>query len=408
MTCSSRLQNRTKMLSEKQKAFLANSYHSYNLAAGAVSSGKTFIQTLRWYKHIYDAPDGSLLMMSGKTGESLYDNVIRDLVQLNPGDIIHRTSPQRVYILSKNIEIACADANDERSWGKIHGKTVAGWLADEVTRHPRSFVLIAIKACRYGGTIWPKFWTCNPENQEHYILTEFILNEKIDLKNWEFILDDNPILSEEYKEEIKNTYTGVYYDRLILGKWVNAEGLVYPNFSKAVHVIKPFPIPKNWKIYRGIDWGFTNPFVCLWFAEDGDGRLYVFDEHYQAQRLLEYHAEHIKQRGHLDSLILADHDPQDALEMRKYGINTFPACKEKETGIKRVMKRLQILKDGRPRLYVFSNCIHTIKEFGLYEWPERREGKPVAEEPVKKNDHCMDTIRYIVNHVDRAVSWRPA
>lgn len=394
------------MLSAKQIDYLVNSYHSFNIASGAVSSGKTFVEILRWYKHIYDAPEGSLLMMSGKTAESLYDNVIRDLVKLNPADIIYRANPKpRIYVESKNIEIACADASNEKSWGKVQGKTVAGWLADEITRHPRSFVLMAQSRCRAEGKIWPKFWTCNPENQEHYILKEYILNDKLDIYSIDFILDDNPILSDEYKAELKNSYTGVYYDRLILGKWVNAEGLVYSNFSKDIHVIEPFKIPDEWTVYRGIDWGYKHTFVCLWIAEDGDGRLYVFDEHFQTERLIEYHAEKIKERGYSNVVTVADHDAQDAAEIRQYGIYTIPAKKDVPMGIQKVIKRLQVQLDRKPRLFVFKNCLNTIKEFQLYEWEEKREGKAEKEEPRKQHDHCMDVIRYIVNYVDASTRW---
>jgi PBSX family phage terminase large subunit len=397
------------VLSDKQLDFFRNSYHSFNIAAGAISSGKTFAQILRWYKHIYDCPDDVLLMMTGKTSESLYDNVIKDLCKLNPEDIIFKTSPwNHIKVLSKRIKIALASADNEKSWGRVQGKTVYGWLADEITQHPKNFVIMAQGRCRGDGKIWSKFWTCNPEHQEHFVLKDYIHNDKLDVYYKEFFLKDNPVNTKEYIDELENSYTGVFYERLIAGKWVNAEGLVYPAFNKDIHVIKPFNIPEDWEIIRGIDWGYKNPFVCLWVAVDGDGRAYLFNEYTETQRLLEYHAEQIKERGHTGTFCIADHDPQNVREFIQLGIQTYPAVKEVKAGIQKVSSRLQVQKDGKPRLFVFENCIHTIKEFMLYEWETHREGKAEKEEPKKLHDHCMDALRYIIMQIDRgrgSIEW---
>ena len=394
-------------LSLKQLDYLTYSNHSFNIAVGAVSSGKTFISNLRWYKHIYDSPAGCLLLMSGKTQESLYKNVIRELIKLNPTDLIYSGNPAGIKIISKNIEISCVGANDENSWKRIQGPTFAGWLADEIVTHPKSFVKIAQKGCRHGGKIWPKFWTTNPENKKHYIRMEYILNTNLDCKTWTFFFSDNPILSKEYQQELKDSYNGMYYNRLINAQWVNAEGLVYPEFIDEIHVIKPFKISSDWLIYRVIDWGFKNPFVCLWIAVDYDGRMYIIDEHYEAGKLIEQHAKKIKNRKYKINITIADHSPQEIAEMVKYGIYCQPAKKEVKVGIQKVSNRLKLQKDKKPRLYVFSTCNNTIREFGSYEWNEVQEGKSEKEEPKKIDDHTMDCIRYFCNYYD-GVRWGPA
>jgi len=386
-------------LSQRQIEYLKESKHSFNIAAGAVSSGKTYAQILRWYKHIYDCPDGALLLMSGKTHESLYDNVIRDLQKINPGDIKVRRQPLRIQVLSKGIEIACADAHNERSWGRVQGKTVYGWLADEVTQHPRNFVLMAISRCRGDGQVWPKFWTCNPDVPTHYVKTDFIDNDQLNSGHWHFILSDNPVNTQEYIDEVSSTYTGVFYDRYILGKWVLAEGIVYPGFNYSVHIYKDRPIPSAWSRYRSIDFGYTNPFVCLFGAVDHDGRLYIYDEHYEAKRLIGYHQEHVKRYGN-ESLAVADHDAQERAELREHGINTKAAKKDVTLGIQRVSERLVVQPDGYPRLFISSRCKNLIREFGLYRWAEVKEGVNEKEEPIKDNDHAMDALRYLVMELD--------
>ena len=388
-------------LSQKQIDYLRESHASFNIASGAVSSGKTFAQILRWYTHIYDVPNGSLLMMSGKTSESLYDNVVRDLVALNPYDIIVQRQPLRIRVISKGIEIACADAHNERSWGRIQGKTVFGWLADEVTQYPYNFVKMAQSRCRGGGEVWPKFWTCNPDQPEHYIKREYIENDNLDVKNWHFTLDDNPILSEEYKNELKSSYSGVFYDRYILGKWVLAEGMVYDEFDPSIHIVKPCSLPESWERIRGIDFGYTNPFVCLWGAVDYDGRLYIYDEHYQSRALMKTHAAAIKARGNNDCLTVADHDAQDNAELREEGISTKNAKKDVIIGLQKVKARMKVQQDGYPRLFITSNCKNLIREMGLYRWNEARNTGNEKEEPMKENDHAMDALRYMVMELDR-------
>jgi len=386
--------------SEKQTDFFVESNHSFNIATGAVSSGKTHVSTLRWFQHIYDVPDGVLLLMSGKTSESLYDNVIRQLVALHPADLRLYRSPMRVVVRSKGIEIACADANNEASWGRIQGKTVFGWLADEVTQYPESFTKMAQSRCRGDGKVWPKFWTCNPGTPQHYIKTDYINNTDLDVGLWEFTLDDNPVLSSEYIEEVKASYSGVYYDRYILGKWVHAEGMVYDEWSRENHVVAPFEIPKHWRRIRVIDWGYTNPFVCLWIAIDEDGRAYVYDEHYRSRTLIKDHAEAIQTRTGTFEATIADHDAQDNAELRQHGIVTRNADKDIEAGLQKVKSRLQLAGDNRPRLMVFSSCASVIREMELYRWPTSREGRNEKEQPLKENDHAMDALRYGVMYLD--------
>jgi len=390
------------MLSDKQLDFFGDSYHSFNVASGAVSSGKTFIQTLRWYKHIYDVPDGVLLMMSGKTSESLYDNVIRELAKMNERDIIVHRQPLRVQVKSKGVEIACAEAHNETSWGRIQGKTVYGWLADEVTQHPRTFVKMAQSRCRGAGKIWPKFWTCNPDVPEHYIKSEYIENMDLDIRTWQFELFDNPILSREYIAELEASYSGVYYDRYIRGLWVHAEGMVLDEYDRELHIVDPFEIPRSWKRIRGIDFGFQNPFCCLWGAIDEDDRLYIYDEHYERQQLLDYHADEIKSRGDHNLIgTPADHDAQDVAELRKYGVTTTPAIKDVGIGIQKMKARFKVQEDGRPRIFISRNCTNLIREIPLYRWEEPKEGRAEKEEPVKVDDHALDALRYMIMYIDR-------
>lgn len=211
--------------------------------------------------------------------------------------------------------------------------------------------------------------------------------------------------------------TGVLRVRLRDGRWVQAEGAVYPLFDPTLHVIDPFPIPEHWRRFRVIDFGYTNPFVCHWWALDEDDRIYLYREIYMTQRTVRLHAEHIQEhsRGELFDFDVADHDAEDRATLEEAGIYTLPALKEVTVGIQAVTERLKVAGDGRPRLFVMRGALveldetlemakkptSTLEEFDSYTWPQPRDGVNVKELPVKENDHGMDAMRYAVMAIDK-------
>lgn len=240
--------------------------------------------------------------------------------------------------------------------------------------------------------------------------------------------------------------SGVRKLRYLDGKWVLAEGAVYDEWNDVLHVIDRFDIPASWRRIRAIDFGFTNPFVCQWWAIDPDGRMYLYREIYKTQKLVEDHADDIlrltarmridewqaeRAKLHPDQWLarkialasagekiektLADHDAEDRATLRKHGIVTDTAQKEISVGIQAVQGRLRKAGDGRPRLFVFRDArvevdpelleakrpTSTIEEFPGYVWAKTPDGKPNKEEPVDLDNHGMDTTRYAVRYVDR-------
>lgn len=212
---------------------------------------------------------------------------------------------------------------------------------------------------------------------------------------------DNAYLPSDYVEDLQATYSGEFAAQELDGEFVVFEGLVYNEFRHGTHV-DDFEIPEDWDRVRGIDFGFTNPFVCLWGAIDPDGRLYIYDEHYQRKELIEHHAEHINARGNEYIWTVADHDAQDNAELRKYDIITIKAKKDVVSGIQKVKSRMIVQADGKPRLYVHPRCVNLLREMSMYRWRD----DSAKEEPVKDNDHAMDTLRYMVTQMDGTVAPR--
>jgi PBSX family phage terminase large subunit len=210
--------------------------------------------------------------------------------------------------------------------------------------------------------------------------------------------------------------SGARYHRLFEGRWAASEGMVYPGFDPSVHVVNPFEIPRDWRRVRSIDFGFTNPFVCLWFAVDPDGRMYLYRELYRTQAVVEDHAKAIVKLsgGERYEATVADHDAEDRATLVRHGVKTTRAWKSVMPGIEAVTMRLRKAGDDRPRLMIFRDALverdpllveaglptGLLQEFDSYVYPKAGDGKSAKEEPVKLHDHSLDALRYAVAYVD--------
>jgi phage terminase large subunit len=210
---------------------------------------------------------------------------------------------------------------------------------------------------------------------------------------------ENTFLPTGYVEDMRANYTGEFAKQEIDGDFVAFEGLVYSEFDRGVHVAER-TIGEGWGRLRSIDYGYTNPFVCLWGTVDEDGRLHIYDEHYRSKTLIREHVEAIKRRQGTYRFTVSDHDAQDSAEMGACGVTTRPAQKDVIRGIQKLKARLAVQADGRPRITISPKCANLIREFSSYRWNETKEGRNDKEEPVKENDHAMDALRYMVMEID--------
>jgi phage terminase large subunit len=198
----------------------------------------------------------------------------------------------------------------------------------------------------------------------------------------------------EWAPEVQETRIKGYFASFI--------GAVYKSFNRRYHVCQPFDIPKDWPRYRIIDWGFNNPFACLWMARSPDKIWYVYAEHYKAQQTLAYHAECIKKISGRERyrVTWADHDAQDRFEFKKLGIPTMPAKKDVHLGVEAVQAALKVQGNGKSRLQIFETCKHTRKEMSSYKWAEGTETRDAKDMPLELNDHTCDCVRYGIYGVE--------
>ncbi|MCE1246002.1 MAG: hypothetical protein LWY06_05110 [Firmicutes bacterium] len=195
--------------------------------------------------------------------------------------------------------------------------------------------------------------------------------------------------------------------------WFARSGqLVYPLFRRDVHVVEPFAIPSHWTRYMSVDPGLRNPTAVLWAAVDNENSLFFYDEYYVPEKLIADHCRAIKAKemGIYISRRLIDPSASNRSivngasardEYAAKGIVCSPAKNDLEVGIDRVGRYLSIDPvSGKPGAFFFSCLVNTINEISNYRWEELEPGgeekRDLPEKPVKRQDHLMDCMRYII------------
>ncbi len=188
----------------------------------------------------------------------------------------------------------------------------------------------------------------------------------------------------------------------IEGRFASYVGAVYKAFRRDIHV-RALALPAEAELYRGIDLGFNNPFVCVWGVRYGPDRLWhIYREYYRARDRLATHAAQVQQLGGSERYIAtwADHDAQDVCELADKGLITLPAKKDVRLGIELVGAKLKVQANGRPSLTIDPGCPNLIREMIGYHWREGTETKDPRDEPEKKDDHGPDALRYLLYSVE--------
>jgi hypothetical protein len=198
----------------------------------------------------------------------------------------------------------------------------------------------------------------------------------------------------------------------MLCKRPNVENVVFDEFNPAIHV-KPVDYDPNLMLYRTLDFGFVNPFVCLWIQIDGDV-IRVIDEYIRSRATIGIHAEQLKARTPCkeEQVAATFCDPAGAAandvtgtsavrELRSFGM----PVKYKRSGILEgieLIRRAVRAGDGTSRLVISPKCARLIEAMQCYHYPNS-VASAAAELPVKDGvyDHPIDALRYFFVNYDR-------
>lgn len=383
-----------------------------NILEGSVRSGKTVACIPKWINYIIAGPPG-LLLMTGVSKDTIYDNVLNDLFDTIGKDNYHYNRQTGELIVwwkddSGNEwerRIKVVGAKDEGSEKFIRGKTLAGAYCDELTLMPERFFKQLLNRLSVSGA--KLYATTNPDSPAHYLYKEYITNEqKIQsglVQVVHFGLDDNPNLGDDYKTNIRSSYSGMWFKRMILGMWVLAEGVIYDMFDEERHCFTDAEwnntLKSRCRRYIACDYGTKNPMVFLDIYDDGDTiwipNMYYWDSRKEQRQKTdaEYADDLEKMIGdELPDMVVID--PSAAsfkLELQGRGFRVKDADSSVNDGIRLMAK---LLTKGKIKIHK-KNCEPMIEEFQAYVWDEKA-ARAGDEKPVKQQDHSMDACRYYV------------
>lgn len=232
---------------------------------------------------------------------------------------------------------------------------------------------------------------------------------------------DNPHIDMSSLERLTRNLSEEERAARTSGTYINRTGLVYPatifspkTVEEGGNVLDDFLMaPPIWRTMRNyehfimMDHGLHNPCVFLFACYDTDGRIIVYDEIYSVGNLVRDNARIVKNRIDelgLDPMYIVG-DPsiknRNAVtgtsvqtEYAEHGLNISLGNNDVLAGIARVQNRC-----AKKLLYVTRRCQHLLKEFNNYRWDRYASKKIEArrnakEGPLKRNDHCLDALRY--------------
>lgn len=256
-----------KLTSPKQDEFIRNATHRYNIKVGARRCGKTYLDNL-WTiptRILERSGKDGLYVILGVSKGTIERNVLQPLRQIYGKNLVGTINSNNIAKLFGE-EVYCLGAEKISQVSKIQGTSIKYCYGDEVAKwNQEVFIMVQGSLDKpysmFDGAL-------NPENQSHWLKKDFLdkVEEKgLDVYVQHYTIFDNPFLSKEFVDNLCKEYEGtVFYDRLILGLWKNAEGIIYKKFAdNPSQFIKDKAVddkgnPINFMIISiGIDYGAT-------------------------------------------------------------------------------------------------------------------------------------------------------
>lgn len=397
-----------KPFSPKQRDFIEHSNAKMNIATGSVRSGKTIACSIRWIFYLMTGPQADYCMM-GKSLGTLKRNVINDLFDILGKNNIKWVDRQQGELLILGKRVYAIGAATEEAEERIRGATFAGAYCDEANLYPETVWMQLQARLSIPGA--KTFANCNPDSPYHWFYKNVLRNKTMDKKIWQFNMDDNFSLTDEYKKQLASQFSGVFKKRFIDGKWCVADGKIYDTFDPEKHVIDALSIVNNIaevdrEYYIGCDQGTS--VTCSWSIMCKDKKTGI------NYKIREYYYEAKEERKQKDDAqyfadfqkLLAETIPTKFLQKNKlpvygdpaasswdamltnHGYNFKHADNDVVEGIKFV---LNLINTGK--YYIDKSCKRTIEEYENYSWDEKAQEKG-EDKPKKVFDHACDSDRY--------------
>lgn len=393
-------------LTSKQAEYIRNANHRWNVACGAVRSGKSYCQISYCIPMRLLERKGKrgLRVILGATRANIERNILQPMRDIY-GDSVATSINSQNFCKILGEKVYCIGADNIRQVAKIRGSEIAYCAIDEATDiNKEVFEMLKSRLSLP--------WSCcdvttNPAAPSHWF-KEFIdsVDKGVDVYCQNYTIYDNPFLPKEYVRALEAEYRGtVWFDRYILGKWTLAEGLIYPLFSEARE--DPF-LGLGEEYALSIDYGTQNAFAALLWLRKG-ATWHIIDEYRYSGRDTGRQKTDADYLADMEEFISKLDEHAQLVIARNGGITTvidpsaasFIAALRKDSNKFRVRTANNDVLDGirdtarclqNGTVKISSKCKEIFKEFEGYVWDDSEE----VERPIKVNDHLMDALRYFV------------
>lgn len=382
------------MLSNKQKEYLNNCNHRWNIKIGATGSGKS------WLDYAYVIPkrlscmrgQGAAVIL-GNTQGTAVRNILEPMRDIWGERLVGNiTNNNAAMLFGKKVYVMGADT--KKHIKRIQGMTIEYAYGDEMTTWNEGVFQMLKSRLRCEHSAFDG--TGNPEAPTNYL--KLFLESNADIYCQKSTIFDNPFLPKQFVEELCKEYEGtVYYPRYILGEWTRAEGLIYPMFEETL----VDEIPDEYQKYvLSIDYGTQNAFAAILWGLNGN-TWYGIDTYYYSGREAGIQKTDDEYWHDVDGFLdkLGDKRPRRveviidpsaasfiAVLRKKGNCKVIPADNNVSDGIR---ETATVMNRGIIKIYR-KTMGPWIKEIQGYSW-EANEDKPI-----KENDHAMDATRYFV------------
>jgi PBSX family phage terminase large subunit len=372
-----------------QSAFTADTGHRYQAFIGGVGSGKTVGGLIRMAAHVTEWNPGSMGAIVTPTSYGIKNAILPKLERWGFLDTWDYKGPQSEapgLHTPNGTRILLESANNERKIERLRGFDLAWFWLDEAAYVPERAWDVLTGRLRV-GEYRNAFVTTTPAGY-NWVYERFHPESDRQLQSLNAVLGvpsyANPHLPIDYREEILGEYEGRFYAQEVEGGFVQPAGLVYPWFDYESHVIDTVDANVR-RVFYGVDWGFDpHPACILAIGHTTRGEYVVLGEHYEKRNtdldLAKRATQMVEEYGH-GPFYCDPSEPSNIETFERHGLDARKADNSVEPGIQRVTAHASDLR-------IVSTCQAVINEFGTYTY---KEG---SDEPVDKNDHAMDALRY--------------
>lgn len=414
---------------EKQKLVLADQ-HRHCAYGGARGGGKSWVVRTKAVL-LCSEWAGLKVLIVRKTYKELTNNHIVPLQSMLPKEVARYNKTEKVFTFANGSTIWFGYCANDSDLDQYQGAEYDVIFFDEATQLKEEWLKKINLAVRQPNGL-PKrtYYTCNPGGVSHNYIKRLFIDKKYEgaeiPENYSFtqaLVTDNKALMEmqpEYKAELE-ALPPKLRKAWLEGSWDIFEGMFFEEFKddpehyedrQWTHVIAPFEVPKEWKIYRSFDWGYSKPFSCAWWAIDYDGVAYRILELYgctktpnegvkwiapkvfaEIQRIENEH-RWLKGKqiyGVADPAIFsADGGESIAETAQKYSVYFSPGDHQRIPGWMQIHYRMAFDENGYPMMYIFNNCKGFIRTIPTLLYDEHK----VEDLDTEGEDHIADETRY--------------